>query len=107
VEDCYRYHGDSLPLVQPVDLGTATTGTLVHYLSDGIPGSTVYWIEPVSFQGKEYQERISLILDLDHLENKAVPPVGGAPHRTRIRIVEALLRAKSAGIEAVRHALSP
>lgn len=78
VENCYKYHGDTVPLVTRVDLGSATTGTIVHYVADGTPGSTVYWIQPVQFNGNTYQQRISLILDLDHLKNKAVPPVEGA-----------------------------
>lgn len=78
VESCYRYHGDELPLVQRVRLPTGMTATYVHYVSEGVPGSSLYWIQPVLIGGELYHERVTLILDLDHVQTKALP-VGVTP----------------------------
>src|SRR5207244_977763 len=65
VEACYRFHSFDLLEARAIDLRGGLTGRLVRYHTPNSRADwlAVYWEWPVHFPGKEYFQRIVLIVD--------------------------------------------
>ncbi len=66
VENCDLFHGAEVRSATPVGLGWGIVGTLVNSIGpEGLPGATLYWVQPVLLNGELYHARLALLLDVD------------------------------------------
>jgi len=62
-----------------VPLGHGVTGVILHEIYDGVPSSTLYFIFPVSVEGRLRHARIALFGDVDSPTWVSAEPPSGAP----------------------------